>query len=350
MIWIHRASAGAALAAFLLAATFGFCGVAFASPALDEKRAEADALMEQVNAQQDAVNEANDRLAAANAELELAQAALDEAQQSVDAETAHIERLEETLGSYSIDLYKQGGSRTFLQVLMDTRSFEEFIESWEALVAVTDKSANLVAETREARESYVQACEELARKAEEADARRNDAQWAQEEAARCHDELVAQLDGITAEIASLEAQEELSGNPGFATMNCDMGGMLANPCPDALTSSDFGYRDFDDSFHLGLDLAAPAGTPYYAAESGTVICATNDGDWNGGAGNWIVIAHGGGIVTKYMHSSTTIVAPGDSVLRGQLIGYVGETGEAFGAHLHFQVEVDGTPVDPLACI
>jgi len=66
-----------------------------------------------------------------------------------------------------------------------------------------------------------------------------------------------------------------------------------------------------------------------------------------GAGNWVVISHGNGIVTKYMHSSATFVSPGDQVTRGQNIGLVGNTGNSFGAHLHFQVEVDGVAVNPL---
>ena len=124
-------------------------------------------------------------------------------------------------------------------------------------------------------------------------------------------------------------------------------GFFTNPCPTATSSSGFGYREFDNSFHKGLDMAAPEGTPYYAADSGTVMYATNDGGYNGGAGNWVVISHGNGIVTKYMHSSATYVRPGDFVERGQNIGAVGNTGQSFGAHLHFQVEVDGVAVNPL---
>lgn len=93
-------------------------------------------------------------------------------------------------------------------------------------------------------------------------------------------------------------------------------------------------------------MAAPEGTPYYAADSGTVIYATHDGGWNGGAGNWVVISHGNGIVTKYMHSSSVLVSVGQFVERGQHIGNVGQTGQAFGAHLHFQVEIDGVAVNP----
>ena len=94
-------------------------------------------------------------------------------------------------------------------------------------------------------------------------------------------------------------------------------------------------------------MAAPEGTPYFAADSGTVMYATNDGGYNGGAGNWIVIAHGSGVVTKYMHSSATFVVPGNYVERGQNIGLVGNTGNSFGSHLHFQVEINGVAVDPL---
>ena len=123
-------------------------------------------------------------------------------------------------------------------------------------------------------------------------------------------------------------------------------GYFANPCPAATTSSGWGWREFDQSFHKGTDMAAPEGTPYYAAESGTVIYATNDGGYNGGAGNWVVIAHGGGLVTKYMPSSAVFVSPGDYVTRGQNIGLVGNTGNSFGAHLHFQVELNGVAVCP----
>ena len=124
-------------------------------------------------------------------------------------------------------------------------------------------------------------------------------------------------------------------------------GYFTHPCPGASYSSGFGYRTFDNSFHMGLDMAASEGTPYYAADSGTVMYATNDGSYNGGAGNWVVISHGNGIVTKYMHSSATYVVPGEYVERGQNIGAVGNTGNSFGAHLHFQVEVNGVAVDPL---
>lgn len=121
-------------------------------------------------------------------------------------------------------------------------------------------------------------------------------------------------------------------------------GQFTNPCPGAVVSSTFGYRDFDGAFHKGLDLAAGEGTPTYAADAGTVVIA----GWSDSAGNWVVINHGNGFVTKYMHHSAICVSAGQRVEKGQQIGYVGNTGNSFGAHLHFQVELNYVAVDPQA--
>lgn len=121
-------------------------------------------------------------------------------------------------------------------------------------------------------------------------------------------------------------------------------GQLSNPCPGASISSTFGYRTFDNSYHNGLDLAASSGSPTYAADDGTVIIA----GWSDSAGNWVVIDHGNGMVTKYMHHSALAVSAGQSVSRGQQVGYVGSTGYSTGPHLHFQVEMNGSAVDPQA--
>ena len=121
-------------------------------------------------------------------------------------------------------------------------------------------------------------------------------------------------------------------------------GYFTHPCPGMTNqSSYFGeVRSFDSRPHKGNDYAAPTGTPTYAAAAGTVITA----GWSNSAGNWVVISHGNGLVTKYMHHSSICVSAGQRVAKGQQIGYVGSTGYSTGAHLHFQVELNGTPVNP----
>lgn len=95
--------------------------------------------------------------------------------------------------------------------------------------------------------------------------------------------------------------------------------------------------------HAGIDIAAPAGTPIAASAAGTVIYSGG----MSGYGNLVVIQHAGGIATAYAHNSSNAVAVGQSVAQGQTIASVGCTGRCFGDHVHFEVRVNGSPVDPL---
>jgi murein DD-endopeptidase MepM/ murein hydrolase activator NlpD len=95
--------------------------------------------------------------------------------------------------------------------------------------------------------------------------------------------------------------------------------------------------------HAGVDIAVPAGTPIRAAESGRVVLL----GWTGGYGNYTCIDHGNAISTCYAHQSAYATSMGASVSQGQVIGSVGCTGHCFGDHLHFEVRINGAPVDPL---
>ena len=111
-------------------------------------------------------------------------------------------------------------------------------------------------------------------------------------------------------------------------------------------SSPYGPRclpNGDCSFHPGIDIAVPSGTPIRASAAGTVIYS----GWMDGYGNLVVIDHGNGLATAYAHQSSIAAGNGASVAQGQVIGYVGCTGYCFGPHLHFEVRVNGEPVNPL---
>lgn len=129
--------------------------------------------------------------------------------------------------------------------------------------------------------------------------------------------------------------------------NVSGSGTFSHPCPGySSVSSDFGYRSLPlpgaTARHDGVDLAAPTGTPVYAAEAGTV---THVG-WFGTGGQAVVINHGNGVVTWYLHLSAFSVSQGQKVSRGENVGYVGSTGNSTGPHLHFQVNVNGVPANP----
>lgn len=128
-------------------------------------------------------------------------------------------------------------------------------------------------------------------------------------------------------------------NPPTTTTPPAPGGPLVWPTQGVLTSP-YGWRW--GTMHRGIDIGAPSGTPIYAAAGGTVFYA----GWMGGYGNLILIDHGDGRVTAYAHQSSLAVS-GGSVGRGQLIGYVGSTGDSTGPHLHFELRLDGSAVDPL---
>jgi murein DD-endopeptidase MepM/ murein hydrolase activator NlpD len=115
---------------------------------------------------------------------------------------------------------------------------------------------------------------------------------------------------------------------------------LVWPANGILAFSRFGPRE--DGFHSGLDMAAPSGTPVVAARAGSVIAA----GWDNGYGLCIRIDHGDGMVTRYAHASKLYVSVGDWVEQGAVIMAMGATGRATGPHLHFEVILNGKPVDP----
>ncbi len=119
------------------------------------------------------------------------------------------------------------------------------------------------------------------------------------------------------------------------------------PCPaSGRITSGFGSRksptEGASSNHQGIDIGAPTGTSIVAAAAGEVVIAT----YSASAGNYVMISHGGGVYTVYMHASSLLVSQGQSVKKGQTIAKVGSTGYSTGSHLHFGVRVNGSYVNP----
>lgn len=120
-------------------------------------------------------------------------------------------------------------------------------------------------------------------------------------------------------------------------------GRLIWPVNGTITSP-FGPRD--GRLHAGLDIAAPGGTPIRAADSGRVVLAGPEG----GYGLYTCVQHSGSLSTCYAHQSRLGTSNGASVRQGQVIGFVGNTGNSFGNHLHFETRINGNPVNPLGML
>ena len=152
-------------------------------------------------------------------------------------------------------------------------------------------------------------------------------------------EYVKEVDGLLAQSAALGATIRGAQSSGPTDSTPSSSGLIW-PVSGPVTSP-FGMRW--GRMHEGIDIGAASGTPIHAAAGGTVIYA----GWLGGYGNLVVIDHHNTLATAYAHQSAMATGVGASVSQGQVIGYVGSTGHSFGPHLHFEVRVNGTPVDPL---
>lgn len=153
--------------------------------------------------------------------------------------------------------------------------------------------------------------------------------------------VLEEIHALEQQSAALAAQIRQAQQPSSSAIPPPIGtGQLAWPVSGPVTSG-FGPRW--GRMHEGIDIAVPTGTPVRAAASGTVIYA----GWMGGYGNLVVIDHGGGLSTAYAHNSAFASSVGQSVAKGQVVAYSGSTGNSSGPHVHFEVRVNGTAVDPL---
>ncbi len=148
---------------------------------------------------------------------------------------------------------------------------------------------------------------------------------------------VARLDRLTHRVLNLRRMAVIARERLIAAIPS------INPVGGGIASS-FGWRvDPWPEFHQGLDLEADYGTPVHAAGDGTVVGV----GWEGGFGNKVEIDHGNGYATWYAHLSRFAVHPGERVRKGDVIAYVGATGDATGPHLHYQLMRGSRPIDPL---
>lgn len=249
------------------------------------------------------------------------------AQQLIDAKNREISQLVSQIGDQ-----EQVGAELSSQLQMQSEAvaaLEEEIRRAEARAAEEARQAAMRAAEEEARrEAERRAAEEAARRAAQENAQQ----------AKPADAPSAPAERETEEEKQTEVRTGSAGS-GKAT------GSLSWPTHGTI-SSPFGARtsptEGASSFHNGIDIAAATGTSIAAADGGTVITA----GYSSSAGNYVVISHGGGLSTVYMHCSRLLVSEGDTVDKGDVIAKVGSTGISTGPHLHFGVRKNGSYVNP----
>lgn len=379
------------LAALLLvaAATVGFAPRAVAQQSdkqqqlqqqASESSAAADAARAKlVSAQADrqrlqgALDDVTSRVAAANARLADAQATVERLgftalalQIEADATAKKLEAARADVRQSAVLLYRHGNGADMIGLLGSTKGSGALVEGKQYLQRVGDKRradarrvtrlkdqldaqrADIAQQKQAADDARAAAAREKAQlddlAAQQTRARDAAANAVQAEnvalgaAIAQHDQAEAALAEESARIAALA--QAAGGGPRMGN------GRFIRPVSGPVTSG-YGYRTDPitgaSAFHSGIDFGSPCGTPIKAAGTGVVISA---GFNSGGYGNMTLINHGGGLSTLYGHQSSIIVAGGQSVTQGQVIGYVGSTGKSTGCHVHFEVRENGNPVDP----
>ncbi len=334
----------------------------------ESAEAEKQKLTTRLNGIIDDMNETQEKLTAKEEEIDAAEQEL--VQAKID-ENSQYESMKKR-----IKFMYEGGNTQLLEVLVKSESIGDLLNKAEyvsqlslydrdmltefqnTVKEVEEKEAALKAEYEELNELQDQLSEqqtevqelidskeaqisdiqdEIKANAETLDRLKKEA----EEAKRLREEQAAAAAAAAAASSSGGGSSYTAASSGNVVSGS---GYFTHPCPGmTYQSSYFGeIREFEVGGHKGNDYAAPAGTPTYAAAAGTVVIA----GWSNSAGNWVVINHGNGLVTKYMHHSSLCVSAGQYVEKGQQIGYVGSTGQSTGPHLHFQVELDGVAVSP----
>jgi murein DD-endopeptidase MepM/ murein hydrolase activator NlpD len=296
------------------------------------------------------------REAMVEAELKEVQDRLDVQHDALVALRERLRRSLNVLSNRLVEMYK-ADEPDMLTVLLESDGFADLIERFEYLQRIEQSDSLIVDRVRTIRndtEVTVQRIRadrnEIAAKEAELERTRValEEQEAQLEAARAKrqdllDDVQGHIEKLEGDISDMqsEIQQQLSGGTALPAgpIQAGSGGMIW-PVNGPVTSP-FGWRW--GRMHEGVDIAVPAGTPIRAARGGTVAIAAP----TGGYGNYTCIEHGGGLSTCYAHQSSYAVGVGDSVSEGQVIGNVGCTGSCFGDHLHFEVRVNGSAVDPM---
>lgn len=164
-----------------------------------------------------------------------------------------------------------------------------------------------------------------------------------------YDAEIAQAAEIERQIQEAEKAARDAANQNGTNVPPATSGGYIWPTDTHLVTSPFGPRSspggIGSTYHLGVDIGASYGSPIYATKSGTVILT--GGPWGGGYGNYVVLDHGSGNTTLYAHMSSIAVDEGETVSQGQVIGYVGSTGNSTGPHLHYEIRENGNRIDPL---
>lgn len=334
------------------------------------------AKLKQIQADLDAANARLQSIQTKQAEIN---AQIAQTQNEIVKMEAYLKTRQDVLNRRVRAIYMHG-QLNYLEVILGANSFSDFANRVELLKRVIRSDYNLILEIQKQKAAIEAKKAQLEEDKRQLDALAAEAEKTRQEiakkkaeqqkvldaaksnkaaAAQMEQDLNAQLASVrnliqqrlaAAEAARQAAQQQAASDDeggGGSDDNYVQGtGAMGWPCSGPITSP-FGYRTHPifgtTIFHAGIDIGVDYGTPIHAADSGVVVYS----GWISGYGNAVIIDHGGGISTLYGHNQSLAVSEGQSVSKGSVIAYAGSTGNSTGPHCHFEVDVNGSPVNPM---
>ncbi len=266
-----------------------------------------------------------------------------------------------------IQFMYENGQTSYLEALLSSRNISEFLNSADYIAQIQSYDRQKLTEYQDTVESIVNLEAQLEQEYTDLEALKSTVESNKATVAAMMRQKESELADISGDIedaqsdadyyaAEIQAQEELiaaikRAEAEKAAAGVEehpyTGGAFRWPCPSSTrVTSDYGTRvspmSGASSNHKGIDIGASAGADIIAAADGTVTAAS----YSSAAGNYVMIDHGGGLYTVYMHASSLLVSPGQTVSAGDVIAKVGSTGISTGCHLHFGVSLNGSYVSP----
>lgn len=293
------------------------------------------------------------RLERTTAELETKRAQVEFLNASNEQAITDLESAQRKFESRLVAWYKSGGT-SVLGTLVSTGDLSDFFHVMHYMEEILKSDQENIAFIREQQGLIYNQTEELQTEIAECERLLDEMREDEEHYSQLRETRYTRMAAIAGDVETAElALRELEASSYEIAMmlqastytSSSAGGPLIRPI-DAPITSGFGMRRHPifggTRMHTGVDMPAPYGTHIHAARDGLIVYS----GWKRGYGNTVIIDHGNGLATLYAHASSLEVSVGETVRRGQVIARVGSTGWSTGNHLHFEVRINGEPVDP----
>lgn len=321
---------------------------------LSQSVKDVEEINESIDENQDKLGDLKKELSILNKDMTKLKSDLQETEKKYDSQ--------EQLLKDRITAQYMAGETTFLDVLLQSTSFSDFLSNYFLVTKILESDSYLLESIEKQKTEIEKDKKELEEKQKDIKTKKaeqekiqvvlnNQRVQKQNKISKLSDEekeISKKIEDYKKEVKRIEAQiradenNAINSNPGKEYT----GGEFKWPCPNySRISSPFGYRNcpfHGRELHSGIDMAAPYGSSILAAADGTVVTS----GWGGGYGNMIMVYHGSNLFTIYAHCSSLLVGVGKTVSKGDVIAKVGSTGDSTGNHLHFGVKLNGKYVNP----